>query len=114
MTAVVVLIHEHVYPTVTMVQVDTVFHRGSHSAFKSPRHFDRGYLPEIDYSHGRDYSFHSLDRNNNYRDRQYSPSFYGRRYNNPNGFSLVRSYSQDHCPNQYQNRQFQGRYQGGN
>ncbi len=86
---------------------------GSCSTSRSPRHFDRGYSPEIDYSHGRDYCYHSPDRDN-YRDRQYSPSYYGRRYNNSNGFSPDRSYSQDRYPNQYQNVQVQGHYQGSN
>ncbi len=27
---------------------------GSHSTSGSPRRFDKGYSPEIDYSHGRD------------------------------------------------------------
>ncbi len=114
MTAVVVLIHAHVHSTVTMVHVDTVNVHWSRSTSRSPRHFDRGYSPEIDYSCGRDYCYHSPDRINNYRDRQYSPSYYGRRYNNSNGFSPVRSYSQDLYLNQYQNRQVQGCYQGGN
>ncbi len=39
---------------------------GSHSTSRSLRHFDRGYSPEIDYSHGRDYCYRSPDRNNNY------------------------------------------------
>ncbi len=91
-----------------------VYLHGSHSTSRSPRRFDRGYSPEIDYSHGRDYHYRSPDRNNNYRDRQYNPGYYGRRYNNSNSFSPDRSYSQDHYPNQYQNRQVQGHYQGGN
>ncbi len=81
----------------------------SRSTSRSPRCFDRGYSPEIDYSRGRDYCYRSPERNNNYRDRQY-----GRRYNNSNGFSSDRSYSQDCYPNQYQNRQFQFCYHGGN
>ncbi len=84
---------------------------GSRSTSRSPRRFDRRYSPEIDYSHGRDYHYHSPDRNNNYGDRQYNPGYYGRRYNNSNGFSPDRSYSHDRYPNQYQNRQFQGCYQ---
>ncbi len=92
-------------------------HRYTHrsrSTSRSPRRFDRGHSPEIDYSQGRDYHYCSPDRNNNYRDRQYNPSYYDRRYNNSNGFSLARSYSQGHYPNQHQNRPFQNRYQGGN
>ncbi len=53
---------------------------GSRSTSRSARFFDRGHSPEIDYSHGRDYCYHSPDRNNNYRDRQYNPSYYDRRY----------------------------------
>ncbi len=87
---------------------------GSHSISRSPRGFDKGYSPEIEYSHSRDYRYHLPYRNNNYRGRQYRPSYYSRRYNNSNGFSLDRSNSQDRYPNQYQNGQFQGRYQGGN
>ncbi len=87
---------------------------GSRSTCRSPRHFDRGYSPEIDYSHGRDYHYCSPDRNNNYRDIEYNPGYHGKRYNNSTGFSPNRSYSQDRYPNQYQNRQVQGRYQGGN
>ncbi len=63
------------------------------STSRSPRHFDRGYSPEIDYSQGRDYRYLSPDRNNNYRDRQYNPSYYDRGYNNSNGFSPSSSYS---------------------
>ncbi len=36
----------------------------SRSKSRSPRRFDRGYLPEIDYSHGRDYHYRFPDRNN--------------------------------------------------
>ncbi len=97
----------------TLVHVDSYMHR-SLSTSRSPRRFDRGYSPEIDYSRGRDYCYRSPDRNNNYRDRQYNLGYYGRRYNNSNGFSPDRSYSQDRYPNQYQNRQFEGRYQGDN
>ncbi len=82
--------------------------------FSSCRRFARGHSPEIDYSQGRDYRYHSPDRNSNYRDRQYNPNYYNRRFNNSNGFSPARSYSQDRYPNQHQNRPFQDRYQGGN
>ncbi len=87
---------------------------GSRSTSRSPRHFDSGHSPEIDYSQGRNYHYRSPDRNNNYRDRQYNPNYYDRRYNNSNGFSPARSYSQDRYPNQHQNKPFQNRYQGGN
>ncbi len=83
---------------------------GSRSTSRSLRRFDRDYSPGINYSYGRDYRYCSPDRNNYYQDRQYSPNYYGRRYNNSNGFSLDGSYSQDHYPNQYQNRLVQGRY----
>ncbi len=86
----------------------------SRSTSRSPRRFDRGHSPEIDYSQGRDYGYRSPDRNNNYWDRQYNPSYYDMRYNNSNGFSPARSYSQDRYPNQHQNRPFQIRYMGGN
>ncbi len=86
----------------------------SRSTSRLPRYFDRGHSPEIDYSWCRDYRYRSPDRNNNYWDRQYNPSYYDRRYNNSNGFSPVRSYSQGRYPNQYQNRPFPVRYQGGN
>ncbi len=88
--------------------------QGSRSTSRSPRRFDRGHSSEIDYSQGRDYRYRSPDRSNNYRDRQYNPSYYDRRYTNSNGFSPVRSYSQHHYPNQYQNRPFQDCYHGGN
>ncbi len=83
------------------------------STSRSLRHFDRGYSPEIDYNQGIDNRYCSPDRNN-YRDRQYNPSYYDRRYINSNGFSPARSYSQDHYPNQQQNKPFPNRYQGGN
>ncbi len=67
---------------------------GSRSTSRSPRCFDRGYSPEKDYIRGRDYHYHSPDGNNNYWDRQYNPGYYGRRYNNSNGFSPDRIYSQ--------------------
>ncbi len=51
----------------------------SRSTFRSPRHFDRGHSPDIDYSQVRDNRYRSPDRNNNYRDRQYNPSYYDRR-----------------------------------
>ncbi len=76
------------------------------STSRSPRHFDRGHSPDIDYSQDRDFHYCSPDRNNNCRDRQYNPSYYDRRYNNSNGFSPARSYSQDRYPNQHQNRPF--------
>ncbi len=68
----------------------------------------------MDYSHGRDYYYCSPDRNNNYWDRQYKPSYYDWRYNNSNGFSPARSYNQDCYQNQYQNRPLQDCWQGGN
>ncbi len=84
--------------------------QGSRSTSRSLRHFDRS--PELDYSQGRDYGYHSLDGNNNYRDRQYNTSY--RRYNNSNGFSPSRNFSQYRYPNQNKNRPFQNHYQGDN
>ncbi len=78
----------------------------SSSTSRSPRRFDRGHSPEIDYSQGRDYRYRSPDRNNNYRDREYNPSYYDRRYNNSNGFLPARSYSQDGYPNQHKTGHF--------
>ncbi len=43
------------------------YRNGSRSTSRSPRRFDRGHSPEIDYSHGGDYHYRSPDRNNNYR-----------------------------------------------
>ncbi len=87
---------------------------GPRSTSRSPRRFDRGHSPEIYYNQSRDYCHHLPDRDNNYRDRQYNPSYYDRRYNNSNGFSPARSYSQDRYPNQHQNTPFQNHYQSGN
>ncbi len=56
----------------------------------------------------------TLSHDNNYRDKQYNPSYFDRRYNNSNGFSPARNYNQDRYQNQNQNRPFQNRYQGGN
>ncbi len=86
----------------------------SRSTSRSPRCFIRGHSPEIDYSQGRDYHYHSPDRNSNYQDRQHNPSYYDKRYNNSNGFSPARCYSQGCYPNQQQNRPFQDCYHGGN
>ncbi len=35
------------------------YRNGSRSTSRSPRYFDRGYSPEIDYSQGRDYRYRS-------------------------------------------------------
>ncbi len=58
MAAVEVLIHAHVHPTVTMVHVDAAICMGL---------IPHLYHPDIliGYSHGRDYHYHSPDRNNN-------------------------------------------------
>ncbi len=109
MTVVVSLIHAHVHPTMTMVHVDTIIMMGL-----VPHRYDRGYSPRIDYSSDRDYRNHPPDRDDNNHIRQHSPSYYGRRYDNSNGFSPVRNYCQDCYPNQNHSRQGQGRYQGGN
>ncbi len=89
------------------------YKHGSRSTSRPPRCFERGYSPVIDHSHGRDYRYLSPDRNNNYRDRQYNPGYYCKRYNNSNGFSrigaIVKMVTQINI-----NRQFQGRYQGDN
>ncbi len=90
------------------------FTHRSHSASRSHRHFDRGRSPDFDYSRGRDYRYKFPDRYNDYRDRQYHPSYNDRRYCNSNGFSLVSGHCQDRYPYQHQNSQFQDRYQSGN
>ncbi len=62
MTVVVVMIYAHVYYDYGSHRC-LYLHR-SRSTSRSPRHFDRGYSPEIDYSHGRDYCYCSPDINN--------------------------------------------------
>ncbi len=59
-----------------------LFNDGSRSSSRSLRHYDRGYSPRIDYSSGSDYHNHPPDRDDYYRNRQNSPSYYGRRYGN--------------------------------
>ncbi len=51
------------------------YRKGSRFTSRPPRCFDRGYSPEIDYCQGRDNRYRSSDRKNNYRDRQYNPSY---------------------------------------
>ncbi len=75
-----------------------------------------GLVPHLDHPDltiGVILSYCSPDRNKNYHDRQCNPSHYDRRYNNSNGFSPARSYSQDRYPNKHQNRTLQDRYHGG-
>ncbi len=64
------------------------YRNGSHSIPRSPRRFDRGYSPEIDYSQDRYYRYRSQYRNKNYQDRLYNLSYYDGIYNNSNGFSI--------------------------
>ncbi len=54
MTAVVVLIHFHIHPTVTLVHVDTIIQTGLVPHLDHPVILIGGRSPEIDYCQGRD------------------------------------------------------------
>ncbi len=60
-----------------------------------------------------DYRNEPNDRDNYYRPRYNSPSYYDRRFRNLNGFSLVRNTYDNHYPNPSQNWSGQGLNQDG-